>query len=115
MFPSRSRADFAWYLPSTAPEADDHFGLTLVAPRFVRKIKITGSPDLAEVLAWEHAAGGGDESWQLFTVRQDSIGGWVRSAAHLSTSRSRTRLFRATCADWMPPKSLLPHLDLAFG
>lgn len=61
----------------SAPDADDHFGLTLVAPRFVRTIKIIGSPDLAEILAWEHAREGGDESWQLFTVREDGIGGWV--------------------------------------
>ncbi|GAA5996752.1 uncharacterized protein JCM10292_003182 [Rhodotorula paludigena] len=58
-----------------APEADDHFGLTLAKPRAVRQLTIVGSPDLANIRGWEDLNGGGD-SWEVLTVRGDGTGGW---------------------------------------
>ncbi|GAA5892102.1 hypothetical protein JCM5296_004060 [Sporobolomyces johnsonii] len=58
-----------------APEIDDHFGLTLVRPRVVRKIRIIGSLDLANIVSWEDLSGG-SESWVVLTVRADGSGGW---------------------------------------
>lgn len=66
-----------------APEADDYFGLTLVAPRVVRDLTLTGSLDLANVVGWEDVTSG-SERWEVFSVRADGTGGWVR----LSLSRS---------------------------
>ncbi|BGP40383.1 hypothetical protein JCM10449v2_004345 [Rhodotorula kratochvilovae] len=57
------------------PEADDHFGLTLVKPRAVRELTIIGSLDLANIVAWEDLSGGSD-SWEVLTVRGDGTGGW---------------------------------------
>lgn len=62
----------------TAPDANDHFGLTLITPRLVRSITLIGSADLGNVVASEHAPVAGAESWQLYTVREDGSGGWVR-------------------------------------
>ncbi|GAA6028204.1 hypothetical protein JCM8097_006914 [Rhodosporidiobolus ruineniae] len=56
------------------PETDDHFGLTLIRPRAVRQLRITGSADLANMVNWEDV--GGSESWEVLTVRADGSGGW---------------------------------------
>ncbi|BGP24838.1 hypothetical protein JCM10295v2_003758 [Rhodotorula toruloides] len=57
------------------PEADDHFGLTLVTPRVVKELTLTGSLDLANVVGWEDVTSG-SESWEVFSVRGDGTGGW---------------------------------------
>ncbi|KAK4704768.1 hypothetical protein P7C70_g1437, partial [Phenoliferia sp. Uapishka_3] len=57
------------------PDEQDHFGLTLVAPRVIQEIKITGSLDLEQVVAWENT-GAGPEAWELYTVRADGSGAW---------------------------------------
>ncbi|KAL8279221.1 hypothetical protein RQP46_008477 [Phenoliferia psychrophenolica] len=57
------------------PDAQDHFGLTLVTPRVVKEIKLVGSLDLEDVVAWEKTGAGG-EAWELLTVREDGSGGW---------------------------------------
>ncbi|BGP08273.1 hypothetical protein JCM10049v2_004120 [Rhodotorula toruloides] len=57
------------------PEADDHFGLTLVTPRVVKDLTLTGSLDLANVVGWEDVTSG-SESWEVFCVRGDGTGGW---------------------------------------
>ncbi|GAA6047356.1 hypothetical protein NBRC10513_003940 [Rhodotorula toruloides] len=57
------------------PEADDHFGLTLVTPRVVKDLTLTGSLDLANVVGWEDVTSG-SESWEVFSVRGDGTGGW---------------------------------------
>ncbi|GAA5875947.1 hypothetical protein JCM8547_008355 [Rhodosporidiobolus lusitaniae] len=57
-----------------APDADDHFGLTLIKPRAVRQLTIVGSLDLANVVNWQDS--GGSESWEVLTVRADGSGGW---------------------------------------
>ncbi|ORY89310.1 hypothetical protein BCR35DRAFT_300439 [Leucosporidium creatinivorum] len=59
-----------------APENNDHFGLTLIVPRLVRVITLIGSADLGNVVASEHSQLAGEESWQLYTVREDGSGGW---------------------------------------
>ncbi|GAA5975432.1 hypothetical protein JCM11641_004262 [Rhodosporidiobolus odoratus] len=59
---------------SRAPDADDHFGLTLIKPRAVRQLTVVGSLDLANTVNWEDSAG--SESWQVLTVRADGSGGW---------------------------------------
>ncbi|KAM0752996.1 hypothetical protein T439DRAFT_187316 [Meredithblackwellia eburnea MCA 4105] len=57
------------------PDQHDHFGLTLVAPRIVREIKLVGSLDLENVVAWENTRAGA-EAWELLTVREDGSAGW---------------------------------------
>ncbi|GAA5828851.1 hypothetical protein JCM11251_005897 [Rhodosporidiobolus azoricus] len=57
------------------PDADDHFGLTLVKPRAVRQLTIIGSLDLGNMVNWEDV-GAGSESWEVLTVRADGSGGW---------------------------------------
>ncbi|GAA6001447.1 hypothetical protein JCM10207_006671 [Rhodosporidiobolus poonsookiae] len=57
------------------PDADDHFGLTLIKPRAVRKLTVVGSLDLANMVNWEDIGAGG-ESWEVLTVRADGSGGW---------------------------------------
>ena len=45
--PVGSSTDLAF----VAPDAADHFGLTLVAPRIVQTIKLVGSRDLENIVA----------------------------------------------------------------
>ena len=66
----------------SAPEEQDHFGLTLVAARLVTEIKIVGSLDLEHVVAWRDT-GLGAEAWEILTVREDGSGGWVRPSCPL--------------------------------
>ncbi|GAA5878949.1 hypothetical protein JCM3774_000669 [Rhodotorula dairenensis] len=57
------------------PDTDDHFGLTFIKPQVVREVTITGSLDLANVVAWEDPSGGSD-SWEVYSVRGEGTGGW---------------------------------------
>ncbi|GAA5957495.1 hypothetical protein JCM10213_003904 [Rhodosporidiobolus nylandii] len=57
------------------PDADDHFGLTLIKPRAVRQLTIVGSLDLANMVNWEDSSAG-SEAWEVLTVRADGSGGW---------------------------------------
>lgn len=72
--PVGSSTDLAF----VAPDAADHFGLTLVAPRIVQTIKLVGSRDLENIVAWENTAAG-LEAWEILTVADGSGSGWVRS------------------------------------
>jgi hypothetical protein len=108
-FAARSRLTFSLrpllcYL-RTAPENNDHFGLTLILPRLVRVITLIGSADLGNVVASEHSQLAGEERWQLYTVREDGSGGWV-SFSDLPSPFSLCPL-----ADLSPP----PHLRRNLG
>lgn len=72
-----SSPSWGFVILPTAPENNDHFGLTLILPRLVRVITLIGSADLGNVVASEHSQLAGEESWQLYTVREDGSGGWV--------------------------------------
>lgn len=57
------------------PDTDDHFGLTFIKPQIIREVTVTGSLDLANVVAWEDL-GGGSDSWEIYSVRGEGTGGW---------------------------------------
>ncbi|KAK4054526.1 hypothetical protein OIV83_001020 [Microbotryomycetes sp. JL201] len=59
------------------PDKDDYFGLSFVIPRFIRKIRIICSPDLAHIVSPAHAHRVGDhDGWQVFTSRDDTLKEW---------------------------------------
>ncbi|GEM09771.1 hypothetical protein Rt10032_c09g3788 [Rhodotorula toruloides] len=74
-FPGPEELATSYAEVKAAPEADDHFGLTLVTPRVVKELTLTGSLDLANVVGWEDVTSG-SESWEVFSVRGDGTGGW---------------------------------------
>lgn len=61
--------------PAPAPEAQDHVGLHLVTPRPLRTLTITGSADLADIVAWTDTSAG-SAAWHVFTVDEEGTRGW---------------------------------------